>query len=232
MKKEKKEGFVNIPYEILRSEGLSIPEKIIYSFIRNYSKENKKCFASNAFLQELVSDKKGPMSSSQVNGYLKQLEKQKLISRGMVNRKRVLYGHAWSDRQFTVIQPEVTQTVESIAIDSIPSTTIQPAVHTIDSTLSRYNKDYNKDNKKDYIPILVDDKKSIKEMNKEEFNKWFQKYILGERYGTGSGYKEILCNLSKEELTQLENYIVKNRATHVPGTSILKVIEDRLHVTQ
>ena len=211
-------GYVNTPNGILFAEGLSTQAKLIYCFIRKFSEQSKTCFASNAYLQRLCTNDKGPMCASTVNGYLKELEKQKLITRGKKNSKRILYAHNWSDRQYTVIQPAELQTVDCIAADSIPSTTIQPAVHTIDGTLSRYNTVQNTEQNTvvytnevtTFVDNDVKEKTNKVNMSREQENK-FLDLVLACSYTTRSGWRELLSELTKEELKQVENYMKENR---------------------
>jgi len=82
-------------------------------------------------------------------------------------------------------------------------------------------------------PLLVDnevkDKKEKLDMNKDELMKWTFKYIIGYQWGTKEGYKDLLCNLHKEELAQLESYLEKNRLEKFKDP-INTVIEKRLFV--
>jgi len=211
-------GYVNSPNGILFAEGLSTQAKLIYCFIRKFSEQSKTCFASNAYLQRLCTNQKGPMSASMVNGYLQELEKQKLITRGMKNSKRILYAHNWSDRQYTVIQPAKLQTVDCIAADSLPSTTIQPAVHTIESQLSRYNTVQNTEQNTvvytnevtTFVDNDVKEKTNKVNMSREQENK-FLDLVLACSYTTRSGWRELLSELTKEELKQVENFMKENR---------------------
>ena len=233
-------GYVNSPNGILFAEGLSTQAKLIYCFIRKFSEQSKTCFASNAYLQRLCTNQKGPMSASMVNGYLQELEKQKLITRGMKNSKRILYAHNWSDRQYTVIQPAELQTVDCIAADSLPSTTIQPAVHTIDSLPSRYNTvqttEQNTVVYTNEVTTFVDN--DVKEklnkvmMNKETKDKFMDLIISCKYRSGGDGYKELLSELTVEELKQVENYMKENNKKDDFKESLIELLQNKSYVKQ
>lgn len=234
-----KEGYVNLPYEIMFEEGLSTQAKLIYCYIRKFSAQNKKCFVSNAFLQKLTSNRKGPMSAPQVNGYLQELENQKLITRGQQNNRRILYAYDWSEREINHSKNTYCNKVDLIPIESIPSTDSKNTLSTIESRLSRYNTDYNTNNNTvdiPKVPLLVDDIKKDKldmKKNDREFQLFMRKHILQNGWKANSGWKELLCNLSKDEVKELETYLEKNRNQDRDYRPYLNdVIESRLYVTQ
>lgn len=232
-----KEGYVNLPYEIMFEEGLSTQAKLIYCYIRKFSAQNKKCFVSNAFLQKLTSNRKGPMSSSQVNGYLQELENQKLITRGQQNNRRILYAYDWSEREYNHRQNTDCHKVDCLPIESIPSTDRQNTVYTIESRLSRYNTVQNTEKNTVDIPkepFLVDDKNNLDmKKNDKEFQLFMRKHILQNGWKANTGWKELLCNLSKDEVKELETYLETNRFQDRDyRPTIDEVIENRLYVTQ
>ena len=221
-------GFTNIPHEILMSSGLKTEEKIIYCTIRKFSAEGKKAFMSNAYLAKLLNKKLGV-----IKGYLKTLEDQKLISRGMQNSKRILYAHNWNDRQYSE-----RQSVDCPPVVSDLTTTSQNSDHTIDSALTRYNTVNNTVNNTVDIPkepLLVDNEVKVKNklvMNKDKRKKWEGRYLYT-RFSMSQqpGWRDLIDNLSDEELTQFEEYSDSLHPNEY-GYKLTDVINNRLFVRQ
>ena len=234
-----KEGYVNLPYEILFAEGLSTQAKLIYCYVRKFTEKGDKCFASQAFLCKLTANQTGPMTEQTVAGYIRELEKQKLLTRSMKNNQRFLYAYAWSDRKYPFNQNTEAVKVDFPSIESQPSNHRKPAFTTIESRVSRYNTDQNTKNNTVDIPkepLLVDNEvkvKNLQKMTNEEINLLLRKHVLINYggYKTTQGYKDLLRNLSQEEGKQLKTYLENNPGDQY-SPSLNTVIEQGHYVTQ
>lgn len=233
-----KEGYVNLPYEILFAEGLSTQAKLIYCYVRKFTEKGDKCFASQAFLCKLTANQTGPMTEQTVAGYIRELEKQKLLTRSMKNNQRFLYAYAWSDRKYPFNQNTEAVKVDFPSIESQPSNHRKPAFTTIESRVSRYNTDQNTKNNTVDIPkepLLVDNEVKVKNklvMNKDKRKKWEGRYLYT-RFSMSQqpGWRDLIDNLSDEELTQFEEYSDSLHPNEY-GYKLTDVINNRLFVRQ
>ena len=233
-----KEGYVNLPYEILFAEGLSTQAKLIYCYVRKFTEKGDKCFASQAFLCKLTANQTGPMTEQTVAGYIRELEKQKLLTRSMKNNQRFLYAYAWSDRKYPFNQNTEAVKVDFPSIESQPSNHRKPAFTTIESRVSRYNTDNSTEKNTVDIPkepFLVDNEVKVKNklvMNKDKRKTWESRYLYT-RFSMSQqpGWRDLIDNLSDEELTQFEEYSDSLHPNEY-GYKLTDVINNRLFVRQ
>ena len=135
----------------------------------------------------------------------------------MKNSKRILYAYPITEMASSEMNhsQNTDQSNNEPPLDQICTTASSEPNLTIDHEWSRYNIDNNINNKIVYSkPICKDndvkEKTNKVNMSREQENK-FLDLVLACSYTTRSGWRELLSELTKEELKQVENYMKENR---------------------
>jgi DNA-binding MarR family transcriptional regulator len=200
----KKENFLKIEYSLF-STGLKPLEILVYSYIDGWAKNNSKVFISNARIAKDLG-----MGIGMVKEYIKRLEAKGLLKRWSHNGTRYM-----KSLPIDGMNTDCSQNTDH-TIDNKLTTTSQNTDRTIVSKLSRYNNNYKNINKNSYKPDL---------------GIFMEKYILGMKYQTEDGYKELLNELTKEEYQQVEIYLEKNRKEPYKAT-INELLQNKLYINQ
>jgi len=226
-----KKQFVQVDVTLLQDANLAYEEAILYSYIEGWNSNNEKTFISNARICKDLG-----LGLTMLNEYLKRLESKGLLKRWRHNNTRFLKALPYSVQQTEIQNTEIqhadcSQQSELTEFSNLNSQ-VQQSESAEFSNLTRYNNNYknknnNNYNQKEDYDVDIDEPLCVN--NKKVTPQWISRYILGNGWGTTSGYKDLLCNLTNEELAQLETYLDKNR-TEQYKDKVNSVIEQKLYL--
>ena len=238
-----KTNFTQVDHRLLQDPNLKVLEVLIYNYIEGWLKTNEKCFVTNGRIAKDLGQKPGMVSA-----YISRLEEKGLLKRWTHDSTRYLktlpYKGPVTDGSQKTDHSQKTgnhsQKTDSTVASKLP-TTNQKTGATIARKLARYNTSYNTNNNtKNNIPkkepLLVDNKVKVKNklvMNKVKRTQWEARYLYGKFDMSGQpGWRDLIDNLSDEELTQFEKYSDSIKPDEFSKDKITEVINQRLFVTQ